>query len=161
MRVFLPLTLTSLAAVHRSGQLPAGNGHAATSRLRAAWADADEEDCAYAALMAAGYDSLLLLAADPSAPPRRVVVAADVASAQGAVGAASADLTAVVVAAPVPLMQVAAIHVDDVAAAADVRAAIAAVPAATTGDGAALDTVDLGEHELQWFATQELPDLLA
>jgi len=51
-------------------------------------------------------------------------------------------------------------HIDDPGAAADVRAAIAALPAADGGDEDARFTVDGAEgHELLWYATQELSHL--
>ncbi|WP_434094108.1 DUF6912 family protein, partial [Nonomuraea wenchangensis] len=42
-----------------------------------------------------------------------------------------------------------------------VEAALAALPAADEGDDDARFTVDGAEaHELMWYATQEIPDLL-
>jgi hypothetical protein len=52
------------------------------------------------------------------------------------------------------------VHVDDPDAEEDVRAALALLPAALAGDGPALGAVSLVDHELLWFATQEIPDLL-
>ena len=47
---------------------------------------------------------------------------------------------------------------DDASAAADVRAAAAAIPAADRGDDDAKFAVDSAEgHELLWYAAQELP----
>ncbi|NUP79292.1 MAG: hypothetical protein HOV96_17280, partial [Nonomuraea sp.] len=57
--------------------------------------------------------------------------------------------------------KVAAVHIDDPGAAADVEAAADALPAADGGDDDARFTVDGAEaHELMWYATQEIPDLL-
>ena len=51
-------------------------------------------------------------------------------------------------------------HVDDLAAVADVSAAVAALAAADAGDDDAQFLVDGAEgHELMWYATQELGDL--
>jgi hypothetical protein len=51
--------------------------------------------------------------------------------------------------------------VDDVSAEDDVRAAAAAVRAANSGDPDASFTVDgVEDHQLQWYAAQEVPDLL-
>ena len=163
MRIFLPVTSADLLALREQGHLEAPRpAHAATPGLQRLWPDADDEERDYAAMMAAAYDSLVLLAHDlgrgGSDPLRRAVVAADVPD--RAVRAAGSDeVTAVVVAVPVELDAVHALHVDDVAAAADVRAAVAAVAAATAGDPAALGLVALEQHELLWYATQELGDL--
>ena len=48
-------------------------------------------------------------------------------------------------------------HVDDTAAASQIAAAVAALPAADAGDDDARFVVDGAEgFELQWYATQEL-----
>ncbi|MFC7716727.1 DUF6912 family protein [Nonomuraea recticatena] len=61
----------------------------------------------------------------------------------------------------VPMAKVAAVHIDDDGAAGDIEAAIAALPASDGGDDDARFTVDGAEaHELMWYATQEIPDLL-
>ncbi|HEY5019197.1 MAG TPA: hypothetical protein VII59_20705, partial [Streptosporangiaceae bacterium] len=68
--------------------------------------------------------------------------------------------TLVLLTAPVPLARVASGHVDDVAALADIAAAVQALAAADAGDGDAQFLVDGAEgHELLWYATQELGDL--
>jgi hypothetical protein len=158
VRVYLPLTLTGLAELHAGGSLgPAPlAAHAVTDRLRRDWPTGDDEELEYAALMAAAFDSLVAIDATGAAP-RRVVVAAEVDDADVQVGD---DETAVQVAAGVPLGRCQAVHVDDADAEADVRAALAQLPAALAGDGPALGAVALTDHELLWFATQEIPDLL-
>ena len=161
MRVYLPSTLTALRGVVTAGQVGSAPlaARAVTPALRGEHAGADEEELEYAAMSEAARDSVRLLAADAAAPPRRVVLAADVP--EGAVepgpGTAGVRVTAVV-----PLARVGAVHVDDAAAEADVRAAVAAVR--TRHDGAGDDTsaMEAAEgHELLWFATQEVPALLA
>jgi hypothetical protein len=104
--------------------------------------------------------SLRLLHGDPSAPGRRVVLAAEVPE-EHVAGVAGFDEPALVeIGMPVKLSDVVSGHVDDPGAAADVRAAIAALPAADGGDEDARFTVDGAEgHELLWYATQELPHL--
>ncbi|MDP9397571.1 MAG: hypothetical protein M3P96_06975, partial [Actinomycetota bacterium] len=63
------------------------------------------------------------------------------------------------VAAALPLARVAAVHVDDAEAAADVRAAAdTLVGDEGEQDGPGMQAVD--DHELLWFATQEIPALL-
>jgi hypothetical protein len=109
--------------------------------------------------------SLRLIAGEPDAPRKRVVVALDVPD-----GAAAADpdrgldpgaLGEVRIANAVPLAKAAAVHVDSADAEKDVTAAAAALGAADQGDDDAQFVVDGAEdHELLWFATQEIPNLL-
>jgi hypothetical protein len=111
-------------------------------------------------LAVAARASLRLLAADNGAPPRRVTLAADVPGEQVSSCGDRDEPAAVRIGAPVPLARVVSAHVDDPAAAADVRAAAAAIPAADRGDDDAKFTVDGAEgHELLWYAVQELPYL--
>jgi hypothetical protein len=101
---------------------------------------------------------LRLLAANPAAPRRRVVLAVDVDGVQPRDGEERGTVT---VSEPVPWRKVAAGHLDDPDAAEDVAAAALAVDAADGGDDDAAFTVDSAEaHELQWYATQELPGVL-
>jgi hypothetical protein len=159
MRVYLPSTLPGLATVLRTGKTPVGPAFAVTPGLREAYASGDQEELEYAALLLAAKASLRLLAADPAAPSRRVVIAAEVSvqASQSATGAGEVELTQ-----PVPLTEVVSAHVDDVSAEADIRAAVDSLPAADAGDDDAMFTVDGADgHELGWYATQELPDLVA
>jgi hypothetical protein len=56
---------------------------------------------------------------------------------------------------------VASLHVDDPAVLDEVALAVELLGAAETGDEDAAFTVDgIDDHELLWYATQELPDLL-
>jgi hypothetical protein len=95
-------------------------GHAATGALSSAVGTDDEEELEFVALTAASLDSVRLLAGDD--PPVRVVVAVDVTAVRET-GGSDEDPGAVVVAHPVPLRRVAAVHVDSPAAAAAVSAA--------------------------------------
>jgi hypothetical protein len=53
------------------------------------------------------------------------------------------------------------VHVDDLAASADVEAAARLVGAGEAGDDDARFVLDgLDDHELQWYATQELGSLV-
>ncbi|GAA3814284.1 DUF6912 family protein [Streptomyces chiangmaiensis] len=167
MRVYVPLTLPGLAEAYKTGELGAGPlaAYAVTPALREWYLSDDIEELEYAALNRAALASLRLLAADPGAPRRRVVVAVDVPD-----GAAAADpdraldpaaLGEVRVAGPVPLDKAAAVHADADDAEADVTAAAEAVAAADGGDDDAQFVVDGAEdHELLWYATQEIPQLL-
>ncbi|MFN8147707.1 MAG: hypothetical protein U0R76_09610 [Candidatus Nanopelagicales bacterium] len=164
MRVYLPLTVAGLGDLHRSGRISAApaplRAHAVTAALRSSFGTADDEELEYAALMAAAYDSLLAIAAT-SGEPRRVVVAADVDdSAVGPDPAAEDDPTAVVIAGEVGIGLCRSVHVDDADAEGEIVQALARLPEAQAGDGQALAAVALVEHELMWFATQEIPDLL-
>ncbi|WP_239076239.1 hypothetical protein, partial [Streptomyces sp. SID9913] len=80
MRVYVPLTLPGLAKAHESGELGDGPlvAYAVTPALREWYLSDDIEELEYAALNRAALASLRLLAADPGAPRRRVVVAVDV-----------------------------------------------------------------------------------
>jgi hypothetical protein len=159
MRVYLPSTLPDLADILVKGEagpspLPA---FAVTPALREAYASGDDEELEYVAMLAAARQSLRLLAADPSAPRRRVVLAADVPDPQVSWHAYDDDPAAVLVGAAVLVTAVASGHVDELSAVTDVAAAAAAVPAAEAGDDDASFTVDSAEaHELAWYATQEL-----
>ncbi|MEU9157214.1 hypothetical protein AB0D59_43390 [Streptomyces sp. NPDC048417] len=167
MRVYVPLTLPGLAEAHKTGELGTGPfvAYAVTPALREWYLSDDIEELEYAALNRAALASLRLLAADPGAMRRRVVVAVDVPD-----GAAAADpdrgldpaaLGEVRVAGTVALAKAAAVHVDSDDAEADVAAAAAALPAADGGDDDAQFVVDGAEdHELLWYATQEIPNLV-
>ena len=168
MRVFLPSTLPALALALRTGQGQDPNqgqgpnhGFAVTPALREAYASGDEEELEYAALTEAARASLRLLAADPAAPPRRVVLAAEIPTEEIRWDTRDDEPARVLIANAVPLAWLASAHVDDLAAAGDVRSAVEALAAADAGDEDAKFTVDGAEgHELGWFATQELPDLV-
>jgi hypothetical protein len=160
MRVYLPSTLPALADVLREGAVgPAPvHGFAVTPTLREAYASGDEEELEYIAMLAAARESLRLLRADPAAPRRRVVLAAD---AEATWVAYDDDPAAVVVTDVVPLAAVASGHVDDAEAETDVAVAVDAVAAADAGDEDAGFTVDGAEgYELAWYATQELKTLI-
>ena len=167
MRVYLPATLPALASVLRAAEIgPAPvQAFTVTPALREWYASADLEELEYAALMHAARASLRLLLADPAAPRRRVVLAAEVPDEQagrgGGFGGGFEEPTLVLLSAPIPLARVVSGHVDDPAAVADVGEAAAALPAADAGDDDAQFLVDGAEgHELMWYATQELADLV-
>jgi hypothetical protein len=159
MRVYLPATLPALFQAVRDAQLgPAPlPGFAVTPDLREWYASGDQEELEYVAMMHAARASLRLLAADPAAPRRRVVIAADVPEDKVRHNSGFDEPTVVEITAPVPLARVVSGHVDDLVAMDDVASAVAAVDAADAGDEDARFVVDSAEgHELQWFATQEL-----
>jgi hypothetical protein len=159
MRVYLPFTLPTLATLLADNQTaaPPVRGFAVTPALREWYSSGDEEELEYVAMTQAARASLRLLQADPGAPARRVVLAAEVPAGQ-VVSVAGFDEPAVVeIKVPVRLADVVSGHVDDPRAGLDVQAAIAALTAADSGDEDARFTVDGAEgHELLWYATQEL-----
>ncbi len=160
MRVYLPSTLSAVAELLRAGTIePAPvRGYAVTPALREWYSSGDIEELEYVALMHAARESLRLLAADPAAPRRRVVLAAEVTDRQIAAAGTDFDEPALVrVTAAIRVRDVAAGHVDDTTAASQIAAAVAALPAADAGDDDARFVVDGAEgFELQWYATQEL-----
>jgi hypothetical protein len=162
MRVYLPATLRVLDQAVRAAEIgPAPlQGFAVTPDLREWYASGDQDELEYVALMHAARASLRLLAADATAPRRRVVIAADVPDDHVRHDSGFEEPTVVEVTAPVPLERVVAGHIDDPVAMVDVAAAVNALAAADAGDQDAQFVVDGAEgHELQWFATQEFPYL--
>ena len=161
MRVFVPATLTMLQRLVDDGLLHAlsGTAFAVTPTLREGYAEGDDEELAEVALREAALASLRLLAAeDTELPPRRVVLAAEVGEAE-----ARPDLDDAVVrlAGPIAMSDVVAAYVDNASAEPAVVAAVAVVDEADMGDEDAELTVgDAQDHDLAWYATQELPFLL-
>ncbi|WP_169982849.1 DUF6912 family protein [Microbispora sp. H10836] len=167
MRVYLPSTIPALARVVAAGELgPAPlTGFAVTPALIEWYVSGDTEELEYVALTEAARASLRMLAADRKdgveVAARRIVIAAEVPDETVKAGAELEERARVRVLEPVPLRLVAAVHVDDPDAVPDVEAAIAALPSADAGDDDARFVVDGAEdHELLWYATQEIPDLL-
>jgi hypothetical protein len=167
MRVYVPLTLPGLAEAYKTGELGAGPlvAYAVTPALREWYLSDDIEELEYAALNRAALASLRLLAADPGAVRRRVVVAVDVpdgtAVADPDRGLDPAALGEVRIAGGVVLAKAASVYVDSGDAEADVAAAAEALDAADGGDDDAQFVVDGAEdHELLWYATQEIPNLV-
>jgi len=108
VRVYVPLTLTDLAAYDASGVIP--------ESAETFSPEAEDEESEYAALMTAADASAELL----GGAGRRVVVVAEVPQVSGAI----------------PMSAVVAVHVD------------------------VADFTD-PDDDLAWFATQEIPDLVA
>ena len=160
MRVYLATTMTGLAKLLADGSVEVPVACAVTPSLREWYVEGDAEELEYAALTNAARASLHQLAADPAAPPRRVVLAADVAD-EAARPAPDVERAAVRLAGPVALRDVVSAHVDDADAADDVRRAVAELPAAEAGDEDAQFLVDgVDDHELGWFAAQEIGPLV-
>ncbi|NED03748.1 hypothetical protein G3I55_19000 [Streptomyces sp. SID6648] len=167
MRVYVPLTLSGLAAAHGAGEVGAGplTAYAVTPGLREWYVSDDIEELEYAALNRAAAASLRMIAGNPDEVRRRVVVAVDVPDGSAVAdpdnGLSAASLGEVRIAAALPLAKAAAVHVDADDAEKDVAAAAAALGAADLGDDDAQFTVDGAEdHELLWFGVQEIPQLI-
>ncbi|MBO0677654.1 hypothetical protein JRC04_09290 [Mycolicibacterium sp. S2-37] len=163
MRVYIPVTLAMLAQLVADGSIHArsGTAFAVTPTLRESYAEGDEDELAEVAMRDAALASLRLLSGadgdDGRHPPRRAVLVAD------AEATLRPDLDDAVVrlAGPVALSDVVAAYVDITDAEAAVRRAIDAVDMADMGDEDAELTVgDAQDHDLAWYAPQELPFLL-
>ena len=162
MRVYIPTTLPGLAAARKEELVAAAGAiaHAVTPRVREWYIEGDLEELEYAAMAEAAEGSLRLVAGDSSAPPRRVVVAADVPEAAISIAAEGAR-SAVVLSSGVSLAAVVSIHIDEPEAEPDVSAAVRVLAAADAGDDDALFLLDEAEaHELLWYDVTELPDLV-
>ena len=164
MRVYLPATLAMLAELVADGYLQprSGTAFAVTPTLREAYAEGDQEELAEVAIGEAALASLRLLSGEPAGelPPRRAVVVADTAD-ETVTLRPDLDAAVVRVRGRIALDQVAAVYVDNAAAEPAVRAAIDVIDDADLGDEDAELTVgDAQDHDLAWYATQELPFLL-
>jgi hypothetical protein len=162
MRIYLPTTLRELATAVAAG----GYGSASqlafgvSPALREWYTNGDQEELEYVAMTDAARESLHRLHADPLAPSRRVVVAADVPDEQAS-WEPERHRAAVRISGPVPLAAFASVHADEPDAEAAVRAALGSLAAADSGDPNASFVVDAVEdHELLWYSVQEIPDLL-
>ena len=136
-----------------------GTAFAVTPTLRESYAEGDDDELASVALRDAALASLRLLGDDASGQlPRRAVLVAD---AEDVTARPDLDDSVVRVAGPISLDEVVAAYVDNADAEAAVLAAIEAVDAADLGDeDAELVVGDAQDHDLAWYAPQELPFLL-
>ncbi len=163
MRVYLPSTIPALTGMLQAAQIspPPVLGYAVTPALREWYASGDMEELEYVAMTQAARSSLRTLQADPDAPRRRVVLAAELPDEQVVAIAGFDEPARVEIKPPVALSDIVSGHIDDPMAAVDVSAAVAALTAADSGDDDAQFTVDCAEgHELLWYAAQELPHVI-
>ncbi|OBG29697.1 hypothetical protein [Mycobacterium sp. 852002-51057_SCH5723018] len=141
-----------------------GTAFAVTPTLREAYAEGDDDELAEVALREAALASLRLLADDlaNALPPRRAVLAAEVDLGEsGVTYRPDLDDAVVRLAGPITMDQVVAAYVDNAAAEPAVTKAIEAIDAADLGDeDAELIVGDAQDHDLAWYANQELPFLL-
>ena len=171
IQVYIPATLAMLQQLVADGSLWPVNGtaFALTPTLREAYAEGDDEELAEVALREAALASLRLLAAHKDSasevevegaglPPRRAVLAAEV---DDVTYRPDLDDAVVRLGAPVTLDQVIAAYVDNPGAEPAVTRAIEVIDAADLGDeDAELVVGDALDHDLAWYANQELPFLL-
>ena len=162
MRIYLPATLPMLQQLVADKQLQplGGTAFALTPALRESYATGDTEELEYAAMREAARASLRLLAADEEGKieQRRVVISADV---DDVTLRPDLDHAVVKVSGPVSWRQLAAVHVDTSEAEDAVRAAAEVIDAADLGDpDAEFALGEAEDHELAWFAPQEVPFLL-
>lgn len=169
VRVYVPSTLAGLQVLQRDGELfpLGGTVFGVTPALREAYTSGDDEELAEAAMRHAARASLRLLAVDDPddaeaggepEPVRRVVITVDVPAAKERPDLDDAVLK---VTEPIRLKDVLAVHVDVAEAEEAVARAAQLVDAADLGDeDAELAVGDAEDHDLAWYAVQELPFLL-
>ncbi|BBB43021.1 Uncharacterised protein [Mycobacteroides abscessus subsp. bolletii] len=163
MQVYIPVTLSMLRGLVADGELWPVNGtaFAVTPALREAYSAGDEDELSEVAMREAALASLRLLAnedGDAGLPARRAVLVAD---AEEAKLRPDLDDAVVRLSGAVPMSAVVAAHIDLAQAEPDVVRAAAVIDAADLGDeDAELVVGDAQDHDLAWYATQELPFLL-
>ena len=157
-----------LAQLVADGSLRPVNGtaFAVTPTLREAYSEGDDDELADVALRDAALASLRLLGGDAAEtgglPARRAVLEADVEDdVAGITLRPDLDDAVVRLAGEIPFERVIAAYVDNAAAEPAVLAAVEVVDAADLGDEDAELTVgDAQDHDLAWYAPQELQFLL-
>lgn len=162
IQVYIPATLAVLQQLVADGEFRPLNGtaFAVTPTLRESYAEGDDDELAEVALREAALASIRLLAVDlgEGLPARRAVVAAEV---EDATFRPDLDDAVVRLAGSVTMDQVVAAYVDNAAAEPAVTAAMEVIDSADLGDeDADLVVGDAQDHDLAWYACQELPFLL-
>ncbi|VFA99284.1 Uncharacterised protein [Nocardia cyriacigeorgica] len=183
LRVYVPATVPMLRELVDKRELRAvgATAFAVTPALREAYASGDDEELAEVAMGEAARAALRLIAAErdaiteamaagddpddaapaalPDAPVyRRAVIAADVTAAK-----LRPDLDDAVVrlSGPITYDRIASVHVDLADAEPAVAKAVDVIDAADLGDPDAEFVLgDAEDHQLAWYAAQELPFLL-
>ncbi|MFD7847582.1 DUF6912 family protein [Nocardia sp. NPDC059764] len=180
LRVYVPATVPMLRELVKDREIRALNdtAFAVTPALREAYASGDDEELAEVAMAEAARASLRLLAEEQAAADlggedagdesgeaaprgpifRRAVIAADVT---GATLRPDLDDAVVRLSAAIPYGRIASIHVDLAEAESEVAKAVEVIDAADMGDADAEFVLgDAEDHQLAWYAAQELPFLL-
>lgn len=175
-RVYVPATVSMLRRLVADRELfpLGGTAFALTPTLREAYASGDDEELAEVAMAEAARASLRLLAGEreddetgaaddePSSSGRpvyrRAVIAADVS---GVKPRPDLDDAVVKLSGPITYDRIASVHVDLAEAEPAVAKAVDVVDAADLGDPDAEFVLgDAEDHQLAWYAAQELPFLL-
>ncbi len=187
LRVYVPVTVPMLRRLLTEREIfpVGGTAFAVTPALREAYASGDDEELAEVAMSEAARASLRLIAAEredladaleealepsgdgapepgPSAHGgpvyRRAVLAADVT---GAVPRPDLDDAVVKLSGPIPYDRIASAHVDLAEAEPEIAKAVEVIDAADLGDEDAEFVLgDAEDHQLAWYANQELPFLV-
>ncbi|PTR31653.1 hypothetical protein C8K36_101685 [Rhodococcus sp. OK519] len=168
MRIYVPATIAMLEQLVAERELVpvSRTAFAVTPALREAYHSGDEDELSEVAMAEAARASLRLIAAavpepgsDGPAPRyRRAVIAADV---EDATHRPDLDDAVVRLGQVLTLNQVASVHVDLAEAESDIERAVEVIDDADLGDADAEFVLgDAEDHELAWYATQELPFLL-
>jgi len=168
VRIYVPATIAMLEQLVAERELVpvSRTAFAVTPALREAYHSGDEDELSEVAMAEAGRASLRLIAAavpepgsDAPAPRfRRAVIAADV---EDATHRPDLDDAVVRLGQVLTLKQVASVHVDLAEAEPDIEKAVEIIDDADLGDADAEFVLgDAEDHELAWYATQELPFLL-
>jgi len=189
LRVYVPVTVPMLRRLLTEREIfpLGGTAFAVTPALREAYASGDDEELAEVAMAEAARAALRLIAAeredltesleealeapgDADAPPvpgtgahggpvyRRAVIAADVT---GAKLRPDLDDAVVKLAGPIPYDRIASVHVDLAEAEPEVAKAVDVIDAADLGDEDAEFVLgDAEDHQLAWYANQELAFLV-
>jgi len=163
VRVYLPATIGMLRDLLAKDEFRpvGGTGFALTPALRESYASGSDEELEYAVLLEAARASLRLIAAEDEgepASPRRAVVVAEV---ENATHRPDLDAPVVRLDGPVVLADIQAIHVDTEEAEEAVLGAAKVIDTADMGDlDAEFIVGEAEDHELAWYAVQELPFLL-
>jgi hypothetical protein len=166
IRVYVPTTLVGLARAQKRGTLndpdsPQLSAHAVTPAVQEWYVEGNLEELEYSALIDAAEASLRLLAADPPAPRRRVVVAVDVAEAVVSPAGGGPYRSSVSIGGPIELSRVVSVHVDEVESTDTIVVAVDALDAAAEGDEDAQFQLDEAEAcDLLWYDISEIDDLI-
>lgn len=161
-RVYVPTTLAGLARAQQQGTLGSEAGlraHAVTPAVREWYTEGNLEELEYSAMIDAAESSLRLLALDPQAPRRRVVLALDMP--ESLVAPEGSSRSSVSLTQLVKLSEVASLHVDEVQSQSTIASAVQALAAAEDGDDDARFQLDEAEAcDLLWYDISEIDDLI-
>ena len=163
-RVYVPATIEILQRLvaDREFDPMSRTAFAVTPTLREAYSSGDDEELAEVAMAEAARAALRLLAEEVhgSTTPmyRRAVIAVDV---EGATLRPDLDDAVVKLDGPIEYERIASVHLDLAEAEPAVAEAVDNIDAADLGDEDAEFVLgDAEDHQLAWYATQELPFLV-